>query len=162
VPGAPFDIVTVQDVLFHITDDAGFSRAIQNIIKVLKSGGYLIISDGFCTQPWGPFFHEYHRSRSHYYREFNQAGVKVIHIEPIFFTMLTPLCGPVLLRSIVKAEIQLIKKLNSIHFLNWVNILIGIILSMIDLLLGNILRDGPSLKFLIAQKENQNLGSLDL
>jgi len=153
VPGAPFDIVTAQDVLFHIIDDDGFSRAIQNLSKLLRSNGYLIISDGFCNKPWGPVFHEYHRSRSHYERELNILGIRIIHIEPIFFTMLTPLCGSSLLQKVSKVEIRLIQKYNSIRWLKWVNNWIGFALSTTDRFLGNSLKDGPSLKILIAQKK---------
>lgn len=81
-----FDIVTAFDVLFHIhiTDDTAFSRAILNISKMVKYGGLVIISDSFCSKPWGPFYHEYHRTYEHYVRELRLAGMEPIHLEPIF------------------------------------------------------------------------------
>lgn len=40
-----FDIICVVDVLLHVTDDARFRNAVNNICCMLKKGGYLIIGD---------------------------------------------------------------------------------------------------------------------
>ncbi len=40
-----FDLICIVDVLLHITDDSKFRRAVDNICRMLKSGGYIIIGD---------------------------------------------------------------------------------------------------------------------
>ena len=40
-----FDLICIVDVLLHITDDAKFRRAVVNICRMLKNGGYLIVGD---------------------------------------------------------------------------------------------------------------------
>ena len=53
--GKKFFLVTAFDVLFHITDDTGFHRAVANLANYVEPGGWLLLSDGFCQQPYGPF-----------------------------------------------------------------------------------------------------------
>ncbi len=45
-----FDIISAMDVLFHILEDEKFEKAIFNISKMLKPGGYFIWSDNFVHQ----------------------------------------------------------------------------------------------------------------
>jgi 2-polyprenyl-3-methyl-5-hydroxy-6-metoxy-1,4-benzoquinol methylase len=147
-----YDIITSFDVLFHVVDDIGFQTAIANLSKLIKSDGWLIISDSFCDNPWGPLFHEYHRTLIYYQTELERNNFVVKHIEPIFYTMTTPLCGNKLMVFLSKTLNQLIVILNKISWTRWFIHLIGALLYSIDYLLGYLLPSGPSLKYLIAQK----------
>ena len=40
-----FDMICIVDVLLHITDDAKFRRAVKNICRMVKPGGYIIVGD---------------------------------------------------------------------------------------------------------------------
>ena len=40
-----FDLICIVDVLLHITDDDKFRRAVSNICRMLKPGGYIIVGD---------------------------------------------------------------------------------------------------------------------
>src|SRR6266540_2803845 len=42
-----FDIVSVFDVLFHITDDLKYHRAFENLAKLVRPGGLLVFSENF-------------------------------------------------------------------------------------------------------------------
>lgn len=44
-PSDSFDLVTGINVLQHITDDRFFSRAIQNMVRVVKAGGHILVMD---------------------------------------------------------------------------------------------------------------------
>jgi len=44
-PGRTFDVVICIDVLFHITDDALFRRAVLNLADLVDPGGRLIVQD---------------------------------------------------------------------------------------------------------------------
>ena len=47
VPGGPYDVVNVFDVLYHITDDARWQSALRNLAGALAPGGALIVTDVF-------------------------------------------------------------------------------------------------------------------
>lgn len=148
-----FDIVTAFDVLFHIVDDTSFSQAINNIGMLAKPNGWIIIGDSFCSQPWGPYYHEYHRSYSHYARELQLAGLSPVYTQPVFFTMTTTLCyNSSYLDKFTRLLLVSISKLAKRRFLEKFNHLPGLSLYLLDSLLARICKDGPSLKFLIARK----------
>ena len=53
LPAESFDAVSAMDVLFHITDDDRFARALANIGRLLRAGGVLVFSDLFVHgAPW--------------------------------------------------------------------------------------------------------------
>lgn len=147
-----FDIITAFDILFHVVDDNGFQFAISNISKLIKIHGWLLISDSFCDVPWGPKFHEYHRTYEYYKNVLESNHFVIKHIEPIFFTMSTPLCGVKWMVIFSTIMNRVIVKLNNHSFSRWIIHPIGAFLFFIDLLLGHMLSSGPSLKFLVAQK----------
>jgi SAM-dependent methyltransferase len=148
-----FDIVTAFDILFHIVDDNGFSNSISNLTKLIKPGGWLLISDSFCSKPWGPIYHEYHRSYEIYQSELEKNLLKIVHLEPIFYTMMTPLCGSQAFNRLVAFEIRIVSKLGSHQQIAWVNHIIGAILFGIDTILSNLSSTGPGLKFIFIQKQ---------
>lgn len=149
-----FDVVTAFDVLFHLVDDSGFAQAIANIGKLVAPGGCALISDSFCSRPWGPFVHEYHRSYSHYAHELRSAGMTPVHIRPIFFMMTTTLCSEYgRLSQATRLILTTISKLASRRILETFNHAPGLSLYIIDGLLARIYENGPSLKLMVARKD---------
>jgi len=156
--GDDFDIVTAIDVLFHITDDNGFSNALLNISKLVKDGGWVIMSDSFCSRPWGPFYHEYHRSYDDYLKGLNLVGLKPFHVEPIFYTMTTNVSEfhsgyEKVFNLFTKTMLSIVGKASYSPQTEWMNHLIGCSLYLLDNVLSKIKRDGYSLKLLFAQKK---------
>ncbi len=152
-----FDIVTVFDLLFHVTDDTDFSNAILNLSKLVKFGGWVIISDSFGNKPWGPFYHEYHRTYDVYLREFNSVVLKPVHIEPIFYTMTTNICNSDLrhrrfVNQFTKTMLNIVSRLSIQPQTEWMNHLIGCSMYLIDRTFYRIEKTGFSLKLLFAQK----------
>lgn len=156
LPDRQYDIVTAFDVLFHLTDDEMFFQAIQHLGSLVKQDGVVLISDSFCPEPWGPYFHEYHRSYQQYETALKQAGLNIVHIEPIFFLMTTTLCQNSwvgkLLRFIVKINTFVVRRLARYPYLEPLNHLIGGALYLLDSVIAPFMRSGPSLKFLVAQR----------
>jgi len=151
-----YDFVTAIDMLFHITDDADFAKAIANISRLTRPGGVTILSDGFCSNPWGPFYHEYHRTQDHYHQELARVGLEPFHLEPIFFTMTTTLCEPEnahrRLAALSRSVLHLVSRLAAQRQTEWANHLIGYSLFVVDGILGRTINTGPSLKLLFARK----------
>jgi SAM-dependent methyltransferase len=53
LPDGSFDAVSAMDVLFHITDDRRFDRALANVARLLRPGGIFVFSDLFVHgRPW--------------------------------------------------------------------------------------------------------------
>jgi SAM-dependent methyltransferase len=53
LPESSFDAISAMDVLFHITDDRRFARALANAARLLRPGGVLVFSDLFVHgEPW--------------------------------------------------------------------------------------------------------------
>jgi len=156
--GEDFDIVTAIDVLFHITDDKSFSSALLNISKLVKDGGWVIMSDSFCSRPWGPFYHEYHRSYDDYLKEFDLVGLRPFHVEPIFYTMTANVSEfhsgyEKVFNCFTKTMLSIVGKGSCCPQTEWMNHLIGCSLYLLDNILCKIKRDGYSLKLLFAQKK---------
>jgi SAM-dependent methyltransferase len=150
-----YDIVTAFDVLFHIVDDAKFTNAIANLAAMVRPGGIAILSDGFCPNPWGPFYHEYHRSYSHYAGELRAAGLEPHYLAPIFFTMTTTLCEPERHRrmnGLSQFVMKVAGKLAARRATEWGNHVVGWGAYAVDGVLGRISPSGPSLKLLFARK----------
>ncbi len=47
VPGGPFDLVNVFDVLYHVTDDARWQAALRHLAGAVAPGGLLLVTDVF-------------------------------------------------------------------------------------------------------------------
>ena len=152
----PADVVTAFDVLFHITDDAAFERAIANLGALTKPGGLVLLSDGFCAQSWGPAFHEYHRSYDLYAEALRRYEMKPILLAPIFFTMTTTLCdstvGSRRLAPVTAAILRFVQRRAASKRTAWVNQIIGGGLYAVDGILGSALATGPTLKLMLARK----------
>ena len=152
-----FDIVTGFDILFHIVDDNNFLNAIKNISRFTRNLGWVIICDSFCNTPWGPYYHEYHRTYKDYYNALAIFGLSIAHIEPIFITMTTTLCDSNLgyirlLKSFTRTMLSFVSKLSSRQSTEWINHMIGSTLYVLDTALCRTAKTGPSLKILFAQK----------
>ena len=50
VPGGPYDIVNVFDVLYHVTDDAHWEAALRHLAGALSPGGLLLVTDVFSAR----------------------------------------------------------------------------------------------------------------
>ena len=47
VPGGPYDVVHVFDVLYHVTDDARWEAALRLLAGAVAPGGLLLVTDAF-------------------------------------------------------------------------------------------------------------------
>jgi 2-polyprenyl-3-methyl-5-hydroxy-6-metoxy-1,4-benzoquinol methylase len=47
VPGGPYDLINVFDVLYHVTDDARWEAALTHLAGALVPGGLLLVTDVF-------------------------------------------------------------------------------------------------------------------
>lgn len=45
LPSEPYPLVSVMNVLLHVTDDAAFERAVANVARLVAPGGHLLLAE---------------------------------------------------------------------------------------------------------------------
>ncbi|MGQ0702734.1 MAG: class I SAM-dependent methyltransferase [Gemmatimonadales bacterium] len=87
---ASFHAVSAFDVLFHITDDAGYARAFRNIAALLRQGGCFLWSDNFVHREAERVEHQANRPLSLTLRLLDAAGLEPVARLPMFVLMNYP------------------------------------------------------------------------
>jgi SAM-dependent methyltransferase len=147
-----FDIVTAFDVLFHLLDEAAFQRAIANLCRQLKPGGYLLVTDIFSSSSAlkGPTQHS--RPLPVYRELLGAQDVRVALVRPIFFTMSSPVdvSGPrarQACRAFWRGLSLVLEKAPVVGHL------LGPLCYLVDSMLQRTPLRGPSVKLLVARAD---------
>lgn len=85
-----FDAVSAMDVLFHIVDDAAYTRAFRNLAALLKPGGWLLWSDNFLRHRAERVAHQASRPLAESTRAVDAAGFRIVERVPMFVLMNYP------------------------------------------------------------------------
>lgn len=145
-PGS-FDVVSAFDVLFHIVDDACFARALLNLTRLLRPGGLLLYSDNFLHGPTLRAAHQVSRSLEDIQGCLRAAGLEPLRRRPMFVLMNSP-----------------VDSRSAIHKLGWrlfervlrrfgsLGALAGAAVFPLEVLLLNLLREGPSTELLVCRR----------
>src|SRR5215469_16613459 len=86
-----FDVVSAFDVLFHITEDDRFQRAIGNISSLLKQGGHFFFSDNFVHRTAQRSDHQVSRSLKEIEAIVRTSGFRIVRRAPMFILMNAPI-----------------------------------------------------------------------
>jgi 2-polyprenyl-3-methyl-5-hydroxy-6-metoxy-1,4-benzoquinol methylase len=80
LPRGIFDVATSINVLQHITEEAAFWRAVENIVGAVKAGGHVLIMEfsPFCRQSTGAASHLMMRTRGEYITAFESMGCVLV------------------------------------------------------------------------------------
>jgi SAM-dependent methyltransferase len=79
-----FELVTALDVLYHVTDDASWSAAVQELTRVLAPGGRLIFTDGLGSEEEDRADHVRLRSRGTWETEAYRCGLRFHSVLPLY------------------------------------------------------------------------------
>jgi SAM-dependent methyltransferase len=86
VSDLPFEprylVVNVFDVLFHITDDDRWERALAHLCGALAPGGLLLVTDPFAAPPPGTAPHNVARPLDRYRAVLSRGGVAAERLYP--------------------------------------------------------------------------------
>lgn len=88
-----FDIITIFDVFYHITDDRKFNKAVDNISNLINPGGYIIVFDQLTTSDYSLLPHVKYRNRRDYFKKFNEYGLILVYRKTLFQFLVHPLFG---------------------------------------------------------------------
>ncbi len=80
-PGA-YDVVNAFDVLYHITDDAAWERAVAHLAGAVAPGGTLLLTDVFVRARGALAEHNVTRPAERYARLLQAGGVEVVSRHP--------------------------------------------------------------------------------
>lgn len=97
------DLLTIFDVLYHITDDNNFCAAIKNIADTLKPGGYLFLTDILSSsrEIKSQQEHVRWRSLSYYRQKLDNNGFDIIYLSPMTVLLGSPVDSGDLLGKIL-------------------------------------------------------------
>ncbi|MHB8670252.1 MAG: class I SAM-dependent methyltransferase [Acidimicrobiales bacterium] len=91
-PDGRYDLVTALDVMYHLTDDRSWGRALAELARVLRPGGRLVVTDRFGEDavagvPRGgerPAAHVRFRDEAAWTREAAEVGLGIEAIRPCY------------------------------------------------------------------------------
>jgi SAM-dependent methyltransferase len=145
--GRSCDLVSAFAVLYHITDDDHYRRAISNIYHLLKPGGTLIFSENFIHGPTSRHPYQVNRSLDEITRLLQATGFRIRKRVPIFVLMNYPVDSRSrLLRLFWRSLSGSIRKIPPLGFF-W-----GMILYPLDLFLSHFIKEGSSTELMICEK----------
>lgn len=84
---ASYDAVSCMDVLFHITDDAHYRRALDNLARAVRPGGTLVLSENFLQRPEQRGEHQVNRTLQSIGSGLDDAGFRVVRRVPLLVLM---------------------------------------------------------------------------
>jgi SAM-dependent methyltransferase len=151
LPADAFDVVTAFDVLFHITDDVAFDRALATIARALRPGGLVLISDLFPRDEPPRLPHQASRTAAVYRERLAAHGLVPERRWPVFVLM-HPWADTRsrAARAAGRAWWALVERVAG-HLPGGGTVL-GATLSAADVLLTRLLHDGPSTELWAVRK----------
>jgi SAM-dependent methyltransferase len=145
--GRSYDRISAFAVLYHITDDERYARAIANMYRLLKPGGTLVISENFVHGAASRHPFQVNRSLAEITRLLEGTGFHIRKRRPMFVLMNYPVDSRSRLRLLfwrgLTASIRRFPALGSL----W-----GMLLYPLDRFLSLLLREGASTELMVCGK----------
>ena len=79
---APFEVVNVMNILYHIVEPSLFERALANLASLTAPGGWLVLSDALGSREMQPASHVRFRPLASYQDRLPQLGFAIKVVEP--------------------------------------------------------------------------------
>jgi len=145
-----FDIVTVFDVLFHLLDEEAFERALANTCRQIRPGGHLLLTDIFSGTESLKGMTQLSRPLPRYREILREHGLEIVGLHPVFFSMSeAPDLRHPWARWASRTYWRILGSL--LERAPAAGHLIGPPLYLADRVLQRLLKDGPSVKLLVAK-----------
>ena len=88
-----FSVITVFDVIYHITDDDAAQRALNSISGLLERDGHLLVFDHIMGRDYALCQHVRYRGERHYAEMLHRAGLEIVGRRPLFVFLEPPVTG---------------------------------------------------------------------
>ncbi len=90
---AQFSVITVFDVIYHITDDEAAQRVLISMSGLLDQDGYLLVFDHILGKDYALRQHVKYRGKEHYAEMLHRAGLEIVGRRPLFVFLEPPVVG---------------------------------------------------------------------
>ncbi|AIC15113.1 class I SAM-dependent DNA methyltransferase [Nitrososphaera viennensis] len=141
-----YDVISAFDVLFHITNDEKYRRAIQNIYALLEPAGIFVLSENFVHSNLRANF-QVNRSKGHIERLLSDTGFQIIERTPMFVLMNAPVNSDSRVRKYCwRSLTRLVSRGESAGFV------MGAAVYPVERLLLSVTDKGPSTELIICKK----------
>jgi SAM-dependent methyltransferase len=141
-----FDVVDAFDVLFHIPDDERHARAIANVYRLLRPGGWFLFTDVFAHKRTKPSKHYVRRTKAEIEDAVLAAGFEIVRRRPAFVMMNYPFDASPRARKLWSKVLA--PRLKS----ELGGRLVGAALFAPELLLTRVLHEGPTTEWMVCRK----------
>ncbi len=146
LPPGSFDAVSCMDVLFHITDDQAYGRAVRNLALLVRPGGWVLLTDNFLHGLALESPHQVSRPLTEIIGAIEAAGLRVVRRAPAFVLMNAPVdAGPRWQRVWSLA----VRRATRRPVTGW---LAGAVLYPVEWLLVRVIREGPSTELAVCRR----------
>jgi SAM-dependent methyltransferase len=144
---ASFDAISAFDVLFHIVDDERYRAALANFARLLRPGGFLLLSENLVHGQAIIGEHQVSRPLHEVEAALRQLELEIVARRPMFVVMSIP----------VDSQSRLHWRLWNQLFgllLRWPALggIVGAVLFPVEILLVLVRREGPSTEVLVCRK----------
>lgn len=144
---ATFEAISAMDVLFHIVDDVKYDRALSNIYRLLKPGGYLFFTGNFLHSDTVRSQHIVHRSMDATRRFLREVGFVVKERQPVFMIMNEPVDSP---SSFIRRLWRLVHRVAAYSEAS--GYVLGLLLFPLELLMTRLASESPTTEILVCRK----------
>jgi SAM-dependent methyltransferase len=141
-----FDVVSANDVLFHITDDGAYRQALANISRALRPGGYFIFSENFLRERTLRSDHQVSRSLEEITSVLQQVGLTPVVRRPLFVLMNSPVDSSSPLLALWWRNLTRVLRGGKVGGL------LGALLYGPELLFVRLVKDGPSSEVMVCRR----------
>ncbi|HXZ96753.1 MAG TPA: class I SAM-dependent methyltransferase [Burkholderiales bacterium] len=91
--GGCYSIVTLFDVMYHISDDAAALNALKTAASALKPTGLLLLFDQLAPRDYSLLPHVKFRGKMNYIALLDAAGLEIVSRQPLFVFLAPPVFG---------------------------------------------------------------------
>ena len=146
LPDETYDAVSAMDMLFHITDDEAYTRAIANLTRLVRPGGVVLLTENLLgARVSAP--QQVSRTEAEVIRVLREHGLEPVARLPMFVLLNTPVDSTS--RLLARWWGLLIKVASRREWLGW---LAGASVFPFELAAVSLARRGPSTKLLVCRR----------
>lgn len=145
-----YDVISAFDVLFHITNDEKYRRAIRNIYDLLEDGGVFVMSENFVHSNVSRAEFQVSRSKGHIEELLLSTGFEIIGRAPMFVMMNAPVnTNSMLMKKSWRWLTRLVRLGEPMGFA------VGCVAYPVECMLLSMIREGPSTEVIVCKKKRQ-------
>ncbi len=142
-----FDAVSCMDVLFHITDDTLYTRAVGGIADVLRPGGFFVLSENFVHRGEQRGARQVNRTASAIHEILAGAGFEVVRREPMLVLMNAQVDAPLAWRKVWGGALRVV---TATELTGWIA---GAALYPLDRWLTSRLAESPTTELMVCRRK---------